>query len=67
MAVEASAVNTIVFTGHNSQDHLEDLFPISTSNVAGGVDLNLTLRFPDHVALRTGREHAFSEISSPRE
>lgn len=32
-------------------DHLEDLFSISTSNVAGGVDLNLPLRFPDHVTL----------------
>lgn len=51
-----------MFTCHNSQDHLEDLFPISTSNVAGGVDLDLTLRFPDHIALGTGREHGFSEI-----
>lgn len=33
-------------------DYLENLFSFSTSNAAGGVDLNLTLRFPDHIALQ---------------
>lgn len=32
-------------------DYLENLFSFSTSNAAGGVDLNLTLRFPDHITL----------------
>lgn len=36
-------------------DYLENLFSVSTSYAAGGVDLDLTLRFPDHVALRGGR------------
>lgn len=41
-------------------DHLEDLLSISTSDAAGGVDLNLTLRFPDHVTLRTHTKPIFS-------
>lgn len=32
--------------------HLEDLLPVSSSDAAAGVDLDLTLRLPDHVALQ---------------
>lgn len=46
-------------------DHLEDLFSISTSNVAGGVELNLTLRFPDHVTLWTDTEQFLSKNLLP--
>lgn len=34
------------------QIYLQNLFPFSTYDAAGGVDLNLTLRFPDHITLR---------------
>ena len=30
---------------------LQNLFSFTTSDAAGGIDLDLTLRFPDHVAL----------------
>lgn len=47
-------------------DHLEDLFSISTSNAAGAVDLNLTLRFPDHIALWTDMEQFLSQNLLPQ-
>lgn len=31
--------------------YLERLRPLATDDTAGGVELNLTLRFPDHVTL----------------
>lgn len=34
-----------------SDTYLENLFSVSAGDAAGGVDLDLTLRLPDHVAL----------------
>lgn len=31
--------------------YLEDLFSLSAGDAAGGVDFDLTLRFPDHITL----------------
>lgn len=32
-------------------EYLENLFAVATGDAAGGADLDLTLRFPDHIAL----------------
>lgn len=37
--------------------HLKCLCSLSTYDAAGGVQLDLTLRFPDHVALKNTLTH----------
>lgn len=49
--------------------HLEDLLPVSSSDAAAGVDLDLTLRLADHITLQaetSGLPYLFDLFSSSR-